>query len=237
MMTFLRFLILLVIKLTVHLFYKTDLTKIGSVNRADFGSVSLVLVLNHTSLFEPMYVSACPVEFLWRIAKNGLFPGADITMGRPLAGKIIGALAKDVVSITRQRDDSWQQFLKLIRKESVVLMAPEGRMKRPNGLDKYGKQMTVRGGVADVMQQLDSGKILLVYSGGLHHVQAPGQKFPKLFQRIAVSLEVLELSAFEKQFSESDPRALRLAVAKHLEVRRDLHCRPLEKKFKLHSAL
>jgi hypothetical protein len=34
----------------------------------------------------------------------------------------------------------------------MVLMAPEGRMKRADGLDAHGQPMTVRGGIADILE-------------------------------------------------------------------------------------
>jgi 1-acyl-sn-glycerol-3-phosphate acyltransferase len=238
MKTIFRFLVLLTIKLLVRLLYKTEVTKIGSVDQNQFRGINVALVLNHTSLFEPMYISACPTKFLWEIASRGLFPGADITMDRPFAGRLIKLLARDAVSITRQRDDSWQQFLNKIDRDAMVLMAPEGRMKRPNGLDKNGKAMTVRGGVADVLDRIVQGKMLLVYSGGLHHIQSPGQKFPKLFKTIAVGLEVVDIAEYKQIFlGLKDSKAVRVEIARDLEKRRDRHCPPLEAKFKLHPAI
>ena len=61
--------------------------------------------------------------------------------------------------------------------------------------------MTVRGGVADILERLDRGKILFIYSGGLHHIQAPGDKLPKLFQRIKANAEMLDIAAYKEQFS------------------------------------
>ena len=33
-----------------------------------------------------------------------------------------------------------------------------------------------------ILEKLDSGKMLIAYSGGLHHVQAPGDLIPKIFK-------------------------------------------------------
>ena len=38
-----------------------------------------------------------------------------------------------------------------IDEDAVVIILPEGRMKRATGLDKKGMPMTVRGGVADIL--------------------------------------------------------------------------------------
>ena len=91
--------------------------------------------------------------------------------------------------------------MKLITSDSIVAILPEGRMKRKNGLDKHGKPMSVRGGVADILEVMNDGKILFVYSGGLHHIQTPGQVFPKLFKKIKLSLELVELSDYKNMMA------------------------------------
>ena len=55
-------------------------------------------------------------------------------------------------------------------------------MKRRNGLDSQGQPMTVRGGIADILEAIPSGPMLIAYSGGLHHVQAPGETLPAVFR-------------------------------------------------------
>ena len=52
-----------------------------------------------------------------------------------------------MMTITRKRDESWNRFLDSFDDDAVIMMTPEGRMKRPSGLDKHGDPMTVRGGV------------------------------------------------------------------------------------------
>ena len=66
-------------------------------------------------------------------------------------------------------------MLRQIDPDAMVLILPEGRMKRATGLDSEGKPMTVRGGIADILETIGEGRMLLAYSGGLHHVQAPGR--------------------------------------------------------------
>lgn len=66
---------------------------------------------------------------------------------------------------------------------------PEGRMKRPTGLDKHGQKMTVKRGVVDVLLSMKTGSMFFLYSGGLHHVQAPGQGLPHFSKRSQLVLK------------------------------------------------
>ena len=229
MASLIRFLFLLIIKSLARVFYRTEVVWVGEKSKDPFDGLRLGVVLNHTSLFEPIYSGVLPVSLIWRIAKQGVFPGADITIDRPIVGKIVKFLAPNVASITRKRDESWDAFLHLIREESLVILAPEGRMKRPTGLDKYGNPMTVLGGIVDVLQKLGHGKMLLVYSGGLHHVHAPGQGMPNLFKRLKVAFEVLEIERYGRELgAEVDAKLFRSNVIRDLEKRRDLHCPKLD---------
>jgi hypothetical protein len=75
------------------------------------------------------------------------------------------------------KEASWSHFLSAIKPDSIVAILPEGRMKRSNGKDKNGEEMTVRSGIADILNRLTMGEVIFVYSGGLHH--APGKRFPR----------------------------------------------------------
>jgi hypothetical protein len=90
--------------------------------------------------------------------------------------------------------------------------------------------MTVRGGIADVLEAIESGPMLLAYSGGLHHVQAPGELFPRLFRRIRLALEVVEISAYraERLAEAGGEVGFKRAVVADLERRRDRYC-PVER--------
>ena len=101
----------------------------------------------------------------------------DITFKRPIAGLFYKLVVPHPVSLTRKRDETWTGFLERIRDRSLVIMAPEGRMMRKNGLDKHGKPMTVKSGIAEVLDSVDGGDMLLAYAEGLHHIQAPGEGF------------------------------------------------------------
>ena len=91
--------------------------------------------------------------------------------------------------------------MEAIHNRAVIVMAAEGRMKRRNGLDLDGKPMTIRSGVADVLEQINEGNMLIAYSGGLHHVQIPGQKLPRIFKTLKLNLEVIDIPEYKSKFN------------------------------------
>src|SRR4029453_14173600 len=99
--------------------------------------------------------------------RRGVIPGAEKTANRPLVGRFFRLFAPDVIPISRQRDSTWQEVVDRIGPRSLVVIAPEGRMKRSTGLDAEGNPMTVRGGIADVLRGIPGGYLLVGYSGGL----------------------------------------------------------------------
>ena len=224
------------VKIMAGLFYRFEVLWIGNkITSSQVRDVRLVIVLNHTSLFEPIYMGGLPWAFVWALAKGATFPAADITFNRPLLGNFFRFLAPSVVSITRSRDGTWTDFLKTCNPESVILIAPEGRMKRPDGLDKHGQPMTVRGGVADILAGMTwDGLVMFVYSGGLHHIHSPGQRFPTLFQTARVNFELMNLQDYRKamglsggapaNLSEDEYRSFKKRVVADLERRRDSNC-------------
>ena len=190
---------LFLVKLLSVLFYRYDIHWLGARRFEPKPDVKMVVLLNHTSLFEPLFLAIAPNWLIVQLAKRFIVPGADVTTSRPIVGRILGTLLPGMIPITRKRDDSWKHFLAQIDEQSIVLIMPEGRMRRASGLDKAGKEMKVRAGVADILRQLDEGEILFVYSGGLHHIQSPGQAVPKLFKRIKVNLELVDVAEYKKQ--------------------------------------
>jgi hypothetical protein len=90
--------------------------------------------------------------------------------------------------------------------------------------------MTVRGGIADILETMGEGRMLLAYSGGLHHVQVPGQRFPRLFKTIRMNLEVMDIGTYRdaRMAEAGNPRGFKRAVVDDLERRRDTHCPPEE---------
>lgn len=219
------FSLLLLIKGLSRLFFRLESGWIGDPGDDPWGSdVRLVAILHHTSLYEPVFAGVPPVRFLRRIAREGVVPIADKTMQRPVVGRFFRLVAPDVVPITRQRDDTWRQVLRHTGPGKMILLLPEGRMKRPNGLDSEGRPMTVRGGIADLIERVGEGKMLLAYSGGLHHIQAPGERLPRLFKTVRLNLELVDLRAYrDGLLAERDAEdSFRRAVVRDLERRRDL---------------
>ena len=108
-----------------------------------------------------------------------------------------------------------------IKEKSVVIILPEGRMKRATGLDKHGNPMTVRGGIADILEVMPGGEMVIVYSGGLHHVQVPGQLIPRFFRRIQISCEKINILDYVKQVKQAADGTFKKAVINDLESRLD----------------
>lgn len=234
--TFISAMLLFTVKALAHLFYRFKPGWIGKpISARQWDAIRLVVVLNHTSLYEPVYAGALPWRFVWDLAKGATFPAADITFNRPLLGKFFRFLAPSVVSITRNRDGTWTEFLKTCSPDSVIMIAPEGRMKRPDGLDKHGQPMTVRGGIADILAGMTwDGLVLFAYSGGLHHIHSPGQRFPRLFQTARINFEAMDLQEYRRLMGvpqgpgagpeEEAYRSFRKRVISDLEQRRDHNC-------------
>jgi hypothetical protein len=225
MRSYIVFLVLLIVKLLSRLFYRVDMRWIGDVPPEPWRGVRLAAILNHTSLYEALFAGACPTHFLWRLARHGVVPVAQKTADRAVVGRFYGMVAARVVPITRERDESWSEVLRQIDPDAMVIILPEGRMKRANGLDSEGKPMTVRGGIADILETMGEGRMLIAYSGGLHHVQVPGERFPRLFKTIRMRLEAVDMAAYRAaRLEEGGARGFRRAVVRDLERRRDLYC-------------
>ena len=221
MRVLISFLVFISIKTFAKVFYRFDINWLSG--GPNFDKIRLVVLLNHTSLYEPIYVAIAPFSFLWRLSRKMVAPGADKTLNRPIVGFFWKIMAPGLISITRKRDKSWSKFLKAIENRSVIVIAPEGRMKRKNGLDATGKPMTVRSGVSDIIHELHEGNILFVYSGGLHHIQHPGDHFPRLFKTIKAQAEVVDIEEYKKGFVSTGIQWKRDIVA-DLENRIKLKC-------------
>jgi hypothetical protein len=220
------FLFLLVLKAVSRFFYRFETRWIGDApDPRVWSEIRLIAFLNHTSLYEPVFAGAVPNALIWRLASRGLVPAAQKTTSRPLVGMLFKLVAKNVIPITRERDHTWDLVMQRIAEDSMVVILPEGRMKRRNGLDSQGQPMTVRGGIADILEVIQQGPMLIAYSGGLHHVQAPGESWPRLFRRIRMNFELVEISAYRaERLSEAEgPIGFKRAVVEDLERRRALH--------------
>jgi hypothetical protein len=222
------FLVLLAVKLFSRIFYRLEVQRIGEVPPEPWRHIRLTAILNHTSLYEALFTGVCPNHFLWRLARHGVVPIAEKTAKRAVVGRFYGLVAARVISITRERDETWSQVLREVDPDAMVMILPEGRMKRASGLDAQGKPMTVRGGVADILEASSDGRMLIAYSGGLHHVHTPGDRFPHLFKTIRLALEVVDIAEYRAARLEGGAKGFRRAVVNDLERRRDLICPPLE---------
>ncbi|GGO70884.1 hypothetical protein GCM10010982_25450 [Bowmanella pacifica] len=209
------------VKLLSHCFYRGAPNWLSQEREAALREVRLVVFLNHTSLFEPLFIRFAPWSFVWNIAHKVIVPGADVTLQRPLAGRVLKVLLPGVIPITRKADESWEHFLSLVRGDVITAILPEGRMKRRNGLDKDGQPMSVRGGVADILQRLDSGKLLFVYSGGLHHIQCPGERLPRLFKTLNANLEVVDIADYKARIGKRTESNFKAKVMADMNQRLD----------------
>jgi hypothetical protein len=219
------FLLLVAVKLVARLFYRIDTSWIGDPPPDRWRHIRLVAVLNHTSLYEPLFAGGVPLSFLWRLARHGVVPIASKTTVRPLIGHFYKLIASRVIPISRERDESWDKLLAHVDPDAMVALLPEGRMKRASGLDAAGKPMTVRGGIADILESLGAGRMLLAYSGGLHHVQVPGERFPRLWKTIRMRFELVDIAAYRAtMLAKAGAAGFKRAVVEDLERRRDLLC-------------
>ena len=221
----LSYVVLLGARALSRAFFRVEVRWVGERMDNPWEDVRIVALLNHTSLYDWLFTGVAPKRFLRYLATRGVLPSAAKTMRRPLVGRFFQFLAGRVITVTRERDDTWQRLLASIGSDSMVLLAPEGRMKRANGLDLDGRPMTVRGGIADILQIVGKGRMLLAYSGGLHHVQVPGQLVPRLFRTIQLRLELVDIGTYCRSLREEPgSEEFKRAAKADLQRRRDLYC-------------
>ena len=213
------FFLLSAIKIVSRIFYRIEVGWVGNEPSDRWDNIRLLVFLNHTSLFEPLFFGIVPYKFIWELSEKLVLPGADKTLKRPLVGRFFKLLTPNMVPITRKNDHTWEQFLETIKPTSLVAILPEGRMKRQSGLDTEGKPMSVRGGVADILDRLFSGNMLLAYSGGLHHVQTPGDRFFRVFKTIKINLEQMSVSSYKEHLGGGENDVFKRAVINDLQKR------------------
>ena len=229
MQSIITFCLLKAIQILSRIFYRYDDEYLGPIPARQWGNLRAIIILNHTSLYEPLLVGFADSKLLWAFARHGVLPIAEKTMRRKI-GLFFRFLVRHVVIITRQRDHTWNRVLNHVDEKSLVIILPEGRMKRANGLDSSGNPMTIRGGIADILENLHEGRLLLLYSGGLHHIQVPGQTLPKLFKTLHVRMELIDVEDYKAGLDlKSHDMNFKSAVIRDLTERRDLHCPELEK--------
>ena len=227
MRKYLVFLVLGTARLISKAFFSREMNWVGGTPPGDpWRGIRVLCFLNHTSLFEWLFIAMAPSRFLWRVANHGVVPAAEKTTSRPIVGHFFKLLGAHVVSISRERDHTWRDVLSRIDPDSMVIILPEGRMKRPGGLDSKGQPMTVRGGIADILEAIPEGPMLVAYSGGLHHVQAPGERLPRMFRKIRMNFELLDIATYraERMREAEGPIGFKRAVVDDLERRRDRNC-------------
>jgi len=223
------FLLLFVVRTFARVCYRFDARWIGW-RRLDPGQVDrlrIISLLNHTSLYESIFVALAPTRLLWRLARGGVLPVADETMRQLGAGAFFRLVTDRVVPISRRRDGTWDEVLRnATRDRAISVVCPEGRMLRTTGYDKNGEPMRVRSGVADMISAAEGGTMLMVYSGGLHHVVAPGQRWPRLFKRIRVRLELVDIEEYRSRVASlaRDEAVFRARVIQDFTRRRNACC-------------
>ena len=224
MRSLLVFALLWSLKWVSRVFFRYRGSWAGIPPNRDWSQIKVLAILNHTSLYEPVLAGFAPTALLWRFARHGVLPVADKTARRPI-GIFFRFLARQPVVVTRQRDHTWDEVLNRVDSDAIVMILPEGRMMRKDGLDSTGRPMTIRGGIADILAALDGGLMLLVYSGGLHHIQAPGELVPRPLRQIRARIELVDIAWYKTRLGGCEAmEAFRAAVIRDLTARRDTLC-------------
>ena len=218
------FAVLMVLKAFIWVFYRLREDWLGEFAPRDWTDLRVICILNHTSLAEVLLAGYADPVLLWRFARHGVLPIAEKTMKRRI-GVFFGMLVRHVVVVTRQRDQSWDNVLNRVDTRSIVIILPEGRMKRRNLLDSSGRPLTVRAGIADILEALPGGRMLLLYNGGMHHIQVPGEGWPKVFKPMRVRFELVDIARYKAEvMGQPDAESFQQAVVRDLTRRRDALC-------------
>jgi len=198
----------------------------GGIPGHPWNQIRMIAFLNHTSLYEPVFAALVPNRFIWEISKRAVVPVAEKTLSRPILGRFFRLLIPHPVSITREPDHTWDAVLSRIEEDSMVIILPEGRMRRRTGLDSTGRPMTSRGGIADILRSMHHGQLLMAYSGGLHHIQIPGQRLPRLFRSIRMNFDLLDIVEYRNEMqarADATGDRFKNVVKADLDRRRDLY--------------
>lgn len=218
------FALLLKVRIISRIFFRLENDWITEEPDNYATNTRVIAILNHTSLYEPIIAGYAPINLLWKFARHGVLPVAEKTMKRRI-GLFFAFLVRHPIVVTRQRDATWEKVLNSVDSDAIVIILPEGRMKRANGLDSSGREMTVRAGIADILGALPDGRMLVVYSGGLHHIQVPGELLPKPFKTVRVRMEMIDIAVYKNDLERNYPDLeFRKAVVADLTRRRDEYC-------------
>lgn len=82
------FSLLLTLKAFARTFYRIRMEWINDPPPDPWRHLRLVSILNHTSLFEPLFAGGSPNHFLWRLARHGVLPVAKKTADRAVVGNL-----------------------------------------------------------------------------------------------------------------------------------------------------
>ena len=218
------FALLLMVRTAANVFFKLKNEWIGGEPENYALNTRMVVILNHTSLYEPLIAGYAQYRLLWKFARHGVLPVAEKTMKRRI-GLFFRLIVRHPIVVTRQRDKTWYNLLAKVDSKAITIILPEGRMKRANGLDSEGREMTVRGGIADILEALPDGRMLMVYSGGLHHIQVPGELLPTPFKTLRCRMEMIDIPSYKEDLAARFPdTGFRQAVVADLTRRRDEYC-------------
>jgi hypothetical protein len=218
------FALLVAVKTTAKIFFKLESEWIDGEPDNYALRTRIVAILNHTSLYEPLIAGYAQYKLLWKFARHGVLPVAEKTMKRRI-GLFFRLLVRHPIVVTRQRDKTWYNVLSKADSKAITIILPEGRMKRATGLDSEGREMTIRGGIADILEALPNGRMLMVYSGGLHHIQVPGELLPTPLKTIRCRMEMIDISSYKEELKRDYPDLeFRRAVIADLTRRRDEYC-------------
>ncbi len=218
------FAVLVAVRTTARVFFKLENEWIDGEPENYALNTRIVAILNHTSLYEPLIAGYAQYKLLWKFARHGVLPVAEKTMKRRI-GLFFKLLVRHPIVVTRQRDKTWYNVLNKVDSKAITIILPEGRMKRANGLDAEGREMTVRGGIADILDALPDGRMLMVYSGGLHHIQVPGELLPTPFKTLRCRMEMIDIPSYKEEIKRDYPElSFRKAVVVDLTRRRDEYC-------------
>ena len=124
MRSILVYLLLTTVKWLSRFFWRFRGEWIGIPPDGDWSKVKLLVILNHTSLYEPILAGYAPDALLWRFARHGVLPVAEKTMRRRI-GLFFNFLARHVVEVTRQRDHTWEN-IDVPHLHKVQGIGPEG---------------------------------------------------------------------------------------------------------------
>lgn len=91
-------------KAACRLFFRFDVEWVGEVPEDPWEYLRIIAVLNHTSLWEPVFLGIVPNRVVWQLARYGVVPIAAKTMQRPGAGWIFRFAGRRVIAISRKRD-------------------------------------------------------------------------------------------------------------------------------------